>query len=71
MVYSISAAGYAFSLISWLYTSQSGHKIILSYQIKAEYPSYQMVSFILLLVKNFKIYVLNRTKIVSAFVFKP
>ena len=34
------------------------------YQIKAEYLSYRMVPVILLLVKEFKIYVLKSTKII-------
>ena len=42
----------AFSLISWLYFNHFGHKI---YQIKAEYLSYLVVSFIKLWIKNMKI----------------
>ena len=34
------------------------------YQIKAEYVSYRMVPVVVLLVKEFKIYVSKRTKIV-------
>ena len=56
IVWSTCAPGFAFSLISWLSVSQSGHTI---YQIKAKYLSYCMVLIILLLVKTFKIYVLN------------
>ena len=56
----IDNGGFAFSLISWLCISQSGHNI---YQIKAEYLSYRMITVIVLLVKEFKIYVLKRTKI--------
>ena len=53
-----------FFLISWLFINQSGHSI---YLIKAEYLSYRMVPVILLLVKEFKIYVLKRTKIYISF----
>ena len=59
MVKSTCAPGFAFSLISWLSINQFGHTI---YQIKAESLSYRMVPVILLLVKEFKIYVLKRTK---------
>ena len=40
--------------------NQSGHNI---YQIEAEYLSYRMVPVMLLLVKEFKVYVLKRTEI--------
>ena len=43
----LSTPGFAFSLISWLFLSQSGHTM---YRIKAEYLIYQMVPVILLLV---------------------
>ena len=42
----------AFSLISWLFVTECGHTI---YQIEAEYHSYRMVSFKLLLIKNLKL----------------
>ena len=42
----------AFSLINWLFITQSGHD---TYQIKAEDVSYLMVIFILLLIRNLKI----------------
>ena len=61
MVLSACSPGCAFSLISWLFISQSGHTI---YQIKAGYLNYRMVPVILLLVKGFKIFVLKSTKIV-------
>ena len=61
MVLSTCASCFAFAVISWLCINQSGHNI---YQIEAEYLSYRMVPVILLLVKEFKIYVLKRTKIV-------
>ena len=64
MVWSACAPGFAFSLISWLFISQYGHTI---YQIKAEYLNYRMVPVILLLVKEFKIYVSRSTKIVIFF----
>ena len=49
-----------FSLISWLFIGQSGHNI---YQIKAECLSPRMVPVIVLLMKEFKIYVIKRTEI--------
>ena len=60
MVESTCTSGFTFSLISWLCINQSGHNI---YQIEAGYLSYRMVTVMLLLVKEFKIYVLKRTKI--------
>ena len=59
MVKCACAPGCAFSLIFWLLISQSGHTI---YQIKAEYLNYRMVPVILLLAKEFKIYVLKSKK---------
>ena len=56
--------GCALPLISWLLISQSGHTI---YQIKAECLNYGMIPVILLLAKEFKIYVLKSTKNVIFF----
>ena len=60
MVKSTCAPSVAFSLIIWLFIGQSRHNI---YQIKAECLSCRMVPAILLLMKEFKIYVIKRTKI--------
>ena len=49
MVWSTCALGFAFSLISWLCISQSGHNI---YQIKAECLSYRMVPVITIVGKG-------------------
>ena len=64
MVLSTCAPGFAFSLTSELFITQSEPTI---YQIKAEYLSYQILPVILLLIKEFKIYVLKRMKIVIFF----
>ena len=42
----------AFLLISWLFINHFEHK---TYQVKAEYLSYLVVSFIKLRIKNLKI----------------
>ena len=60
MVKSACAPGCAFSLISWLLISQSGHTI---YQIKAEYLNYRMVP-VISLYHYIIIYVLKSTKVV-------
>ena len=50
----------AFSLKSWLFITQSGHD---TYQIEAKDISYVKVTFILLLIRNLKIYKANNTTI--------
>ena len=50
-----------FSLITWLLITQSGHD---AYQIKAEVVSYRTVTFILLLIRNLKIWVAKNTQII-------
>ena len=69
MIKSTCVPSCAFSLIYWVSINQSGHII---YQKKAKYHSYLRVSIILLSVKEFKIHVLNSTKIsiVSLHIFE-
>ena len=52
MIWGLCGPSGAFSMISWLFVTQSGHD---AYQIKAEYPRYSMISLILLLIGNLKI----------------
>ena len=51
MTWGLCGPSGAFSLIPWLFITQFGHD---GYQIEAEYVSYCVVSFILLLIKNLK-----------------
>ena len=49
MIWATCAPGGGFSLIPWLFMNRFGHD---TYQIEAEYPSYRLVPFILLLINT-------------------